>query len=69
MSEFSKRLREVRKDAGMRQADVASEVGVTTSAFANYEQGTREPSLKILRAICDCLDVSSDYLLGRDDWL
>ena len=69
VKEFSIRLREVRKDSGMSQGDVASEIGVTTSAYANYEQGIREPSLKILKAICDTLDVSCDYLLGRDDWL
>lgn len=69
MKEFAIRLKEVRKDSGMSQSDVASEIGVTTSAYSNYEQGIREPSLKILKQICDVLDVSCDYLLGRDDWL
>lgn len=69
VNEFSSRLREVRKDTGMSQGEVASEIGVTKSAYANYEQGIREPSLKVLKAICDALDVSCDYLLGRDDWL
>jgi len=69
VNEFSSRLREVRKDTGMSQSEVASEIGVTKSAYANYEQGIREPSLKVLIAICDALDVSCDYLLGRDDWL
>ena len=69
MKEFSERLKDVRKDAGMSQADIADEIGVTKSAYANYEQGIREPSLKVLKAICDTLDVSCDYLLGRDDWL
>ena len=69
MSEFSERLREVRKDVGMSQSEVASEIGVTKSAYSNYEQGIREPSLKVLKAICDSFDVSSDYLIGRDDWL
>ena len=69
MKEFGLRLKDVRKDSGMSQADVADEIGVTKSAYANYEQGTREPSLKVLKAICDTLDVSCDYLLGRDDWL
>lgn len=69
MKEFSERLKDVRKDSGMSQADIASEIGVTKSAYANYEQGIREPSLKVLKLICDVLDVSCDYLLGRDDWL
>lgn len=69
MKEFAERLKDVRKDSGMSQADVASEIGITKSAYANYEQGIREPSLKVLKVICDTLDVSCDYLLGRDDWL
>ena len=69
MKKFGERLKDVRKDSGMSQADVASEIGVTKSAYANYEQGIREPSLRVLKLICDVLDVSCDYLLGRDDWL
>ena len=67
--EFSQRLKEVRKEQGMSQKEVADEAGIKPSAYANYEQGTREPSLEILKRICDALDVSADYLIGREDWL
>ena len=67
--DFKERLKEVRKEQGFSQKEVAEMVGVSASCYANYEQGTREPSLSILAKICDALDVSSDYLLGLDDWI
>lgn len=69
METFCARLIESRKSAGLSQKEVAIEIGVTPSAYANYEQGIREPSLKLLAKICEALDVSADYLIGIDDWI
>lgn len=69
MKGFNLRLKEIRKDAGLSQAEVAGEAGITASAYANYEQGLREPSLEVLAKICSVLDVSADYLLGLEDWV
>lgn len=69
MSEFAIRLKEARDGAGMSQKEVADAVGVTPSAYANYEQGTREPAFKVLVKICEALDISADYLLGIEDWI
>lgn len=68
MKDFCVRLIESRKTSGLSQREVAEEVGITPSAYANYEHGTREPSLKILAIICEVLDVSSDFLLGIEEW-
>ena len=69
MKVFSERLRDVRNDAGMSQKDVAAMVGITASAYANYEQNLREPSLEVLVKICAAFDVSADFLLGIEDWV
>jgi len=69
MKTFSERLKDVRTDAGMSQRDVAESVGITPSAYANYEQNLREPSLGVLVKICEVLDVSADFLLGIEDWV
>ena len=69
MKEVASRLKEVRKDLGMSQKEVAEAIGVTSSAYANYEQGTREPALKVLVKICEVLDTSADYLLGIEDYI
>ena len=38
-------------------------------AYQKYEQGERFPSLPCLVQIADILDVPTDYLLERDEYL
>lgn len=61
------KLKELRKEAEVSQSKVAKELGITAGAYANYEQGTREPSLDMVVKLCDFYKVSADYLLGRED--
>ncbi len=67
MNIFHERIRELRIEKGLSQGDVAKQLGITRSAYANYEQGTREPSLDCLVSICKFFDVTADYLLGLSD--
>ena len=64
---FNDRLKEQRVDKGLKQADVAKELGISVSCYAGYEQGYREPDLKTLIALCKFFGISSDYLLGLED--
>lgn len=66
-SSFKDRLRDLRVEHNLGQKDIADKVGLTRNAISNYEQGTREPSLDVLKALCDYFDVSADYLIGRTD--
>lgn len=64
---MNERLKLLRKEKGVSQKDVAKEIGVTLSAYSNYEQGIREPSNQILINLCKYYNVSADYLLGLKD--
>ena len=64
---MKERLKLLRKEKGVSQKEVARSIGVTISAYSNYEQGIREPSNQILINICKYYDVSADYLLGLED--
>lgn len=66
---FSKRLRQMRMKRGFTQQSMADLIGVTLNAYQKYEQAERNPSLDCLVLIADILNVSIDYLLGRDDFL
>lgn len=61
------KLKELRKEKGVTQKAVADAIGVTKNAYANYEQGIREPSNQVLVALCRYYNVSADYLLGLED--
>lgn len=64
---FGKRLRELRKEKNLSQADVAKLLGVTQQAVGNYESGSRDPDTATLTKLAGYFDCSVDYLLGRTD--
>jgi PAS domain S-box-containing protein len=65
MQRFAKRLRKLRKELGLNQKELASELGYARTTIANYEQATRFPPLDTLFEIANYFHVSLDYLLGR----
>lgn len=66
---FGKKLKEVRISHGLTQAQLADKLGVSASTVGMYEQGRREPDNKMLSKICTILNISTDYLLGHDDYI
>lgn len=64
---FSKKLSELRNKKGISQYKLAEELGFSRGQIANYEQGSREPDYDTLLKIANYFNVSTDYLLGKDD--
>lgn len=64
---ISEKLKLLRKEKSISQQEVADAIGVTKSAYSNYEQGIREPSFDILKKLCKYFCVTSDYMLGLED--
>ena len=67
MNILSERLKELRKEKNLTLKQVAISIQMPLTSYANYEQGTREPSIETLKKLCDFYDVSADYLIGRSD--
>ena len=67
MSKFSERFKLLRKERGLSQAALATELGFTKSSVNMYERGDREPGLESLETIADFFNVDMDYLLGKSD--
>ena len=67
MELFSIRLRELRKNKGLRQKDIAEALEISVTCYAGYEQGAHEPDFKVLCKIARYFGVSADYLLGLED--
>ena len=53
----------------LTQQAMADKLQISLNAYQKYEQAERSPSLECLVRIADILDVSIDYLLGRDEFL
>ena len=61
------RLRELRQKKRISQRSLAMELGITGQTLSNYEVGTREPSHEMVLRLADYFNVTTDYLLGRDN--
>ncbi|MHB8040941.1 helix-turn-helix transcriptional regulator [Streptococcus oralis] len=63
---FSERLKEFRLEKDLSQKEVADLVHVNRVTYTNWERGKREPSFENLVKLADLLDVSLDWLFGRE---
>ena len=66
MSTFGLRLKHLREERRWSQKDLGKAVGVSNVSISGYESGNRFPDTETLTRIADALEVSTDYLLGRD---
>ena len=67
MSKFSERLKQCRQAKGLRQQDVAEQLGMIYRTYRRYESGETEPTIYIALQLADFFQVSLDYLSGRTD--
>lgn len=64
---LNSRLRDLREDADLTQAQVGERLGLSQRTYAYYESGQRMVPPEVLCALGDLYGVSVDYLLGRTD--
>ena len=62
--QFCENLKLARLGSKMTQKQVALELGVVESCYANWEQGRTEPNISTLRDIARIFDISLDDLIG-----
>lgn len=66
---FNKRLRTMRMKNNYTQQKMADMLGIALNTYQKYEQADRTPSFDCLVKIADIFNVSTDFLLCRDDFL
>ena len=64
MVDFGKKLKDLRKQSGMTQKQLADKLGITKSVVSYYELSERTPSPDVLKNLALIFHVSTDYLLG-----
>ena len=65
--EIKNRIKELRKEKGLTQKQLAELVNKSETGLASWEQGLSEPSVNDIRTLCKIFGVSADYLLGLID--
>ncbi|MEJ8778213.1 helix-turn-helix domain-containing protein [Pseudogracilibacillus sp. ICA-222130] len=61
------RLKNLREEKGYLQKHVADEIGVKNNTLSGYESGSRSPDPEMIVELAKLYDVSTDYLLGKND--
>ena len=63
---FSERLKTLRKEKKLTQKELAEQIGIKQNSYSDWETGKNEPSLENLIKLADLLEVSIDWLFGRE---
>ena len=67
MGILAERMKELRLEKKLKQVEVAEAIGISTTAYCNYEYGQRDPQTATLVALAHLYHVSTDYLLGVNE--
>ena len=65
---IDKRIKELRTDAGLSQAQLAKHLGVSQKAIDYWERAINEPKASYILNLAVFFEVSTDYLLGKIDF-
>ncbi len=63
MDNIANRIVAERNKKGLNQEDMADELGISKSAYQNYEAGKRDVPLGVFKDMCKIFNVASSYLL------
>lgn len=64
--QLGNRIKQRRKELHLTQEALAEQADISVSFMGHIERGSRIASLDTLLSICIALDVSIDYIIGRD---
>ena len=64
---YNSRLAKIRQQRNLTQTDLAYQLKISRSTYASHETGRRQISNDLLCQLADFYNVSTDYLLGRQD--
>lgn len=66
---IGEKIKELRKENGITQEELAKNIDVSTSMVGMYETNARKPSYEVLIKIAKYFKVSTDYLLNAEEKL
>ena len=62
------KIKELRQEKELTQSELAKEIGVNRRTITGYEAGRRQPDIDTIKKLCKFFNVTSDYLLGIEEF-
>lgn len=69
MDKFAERLKELRNEKGLSQGQLAKATGLSHTALVYWETEQRVPNAKAVIILAKFFGVTTDYLLGVEDYV
>lgn len=66
MEEISQNIRNLRKENGKLQIELAAYLNVTQTTYSKYELGKLNIPIETLIRLSDFYDISLDFLVGKE---
>lgn len=66
---FNERLKELRKNKGLTQEELASKLYVSRTTISKWESGNGYPSIDILKSLANFFEISIDELISNNEVL
>ena len=63
---FIENLKYYRTSKNKTQKEIAEQLGVVESCYANWEQGRTEPDISRIRQLCEILDITPNHLFEKN---
>ena len=67
MPMIGERIKELRMENKLSQAQLAKIIGVSQKAVDYWERNINEPKASYIIDLCNYFNISADYLLGRKE--
>lgn len=64
---FPEKIKQLRKEKGLTQNDLAKQLGISRSSVAGYETSVSMPDIDRIVELAKFFNISADYLLGKTD--
>ncbi len=68
MTIFDIRLKELREEKGLTQTELSKKTSIKQQNISRWEKGDNSPNVDDIVKLADFFQVSTDYLLGREDY-
>lgn len=65
--EFKDILKDLRKEKGLTQEQLAKEINFSLSIINKWENGKKNPSIEAIKILAIYFQVTTDYLLGLEN--
>ena len=64
---LGERLKFLRQQTNKTQQQIADKLGITRAAYSHFENDRNQPDSDTIVRLAELFEVSTDYLLGRDE--